>query len=236
MFELLGIGAVAFAVGLSGALSPGPLTVLVMREAPRRGWRAGPVATLGHGVVELALVVALALGLSAFVEQGVGTAVIAVVGGTLLIWMGVALLRSFRSASLDVGPGALAEEATASSGAGTARVALAAALPGVRDIAAVASLAALVSIANPYWVVWWATVGTKLTADSLSAGWPGPAAFFVGHILSDLVWLTAVAMLVSSGRRWFGGDGWYRGLLAGCGLFLVAIGALFVIGGARSLA
>ncbi|MDA1001959.1 MAG: LysE family transporter [Chloroflexi bacterium] len=234
MLELLGIGAVAFGVGLSGALIPGPLTVLVMREAPRRGWRAGPLATLGHGVVELALVIALALGLSAFVKQGTGTAVIAIVGGALLIWMGVALLRSVRGASLDPVPRTLAEE-SAVSGGGAARVALAA-LPGIREIAAVASLAALVSIANPYWVVWWATVGTKLTADSLSAGWSGPAAFFVGHILSDLVWLTAVAVLVSSGRRWFGGDGWYRGLLAGCGIFLVAIGALFLVGGARSLA
>lgn len=234
MLELLTIGAVAFGVGLSGALSPGPLTVLVMREAPRRGWRAGPLATLGHGVVELVLVFALALGLSAFVEQGRGTAVIAVVGGTLLVWMGVSLLRSFRRASLGDEPQAIAAARPAARGHVTNR-ALARLRPGLGAGAAVVSLAALVSMANPYWVVWWATVGTKLTADSLSAGWAGPAVFFVGHILSDLVWLTAVAALVSSGRRWFGGDGWYRALLAGCGVFLVAIGALFVAGGVRAL-
>ena len=233
MIELIGIGAVAFGVGLSGALSPGPLTVLVVREAPRRGWRAGPVATLGHGVVELALVIALALGLAAFVGEGRGTAVIALLGGALLLWMGIGLLRGFRNASLGEGLAVAASNSAAAAAA--ARASPARGRPGVRAAATLASLGALVSVANPYWVVWWATVGTKLTSDSLSAGWPGPAVFFVGHILSDLVWLTAVATVVSSGRRWFGGDGWYRALIAACGIFLIVIGALFIAGGARSL-
>ncbi|MBM3141117.1 MAG: hypothetical protein FJZ92_13160 [Chloroflexi bacterium] len=102
-------------------------------------------------------------------------------------------------------------------------------------MAAVAPLGALVSVANPYWIVWWATVGSKLTSDSLAAGWPGPAAVFVGHILSDLIWLTGVAALVSSGTRRLGGDGWYRGLLGACALFLLAIGGYFVVSGARFL-
>jgi len=207
MLDLLGIGAVAFGVGLSGALSPGPLSVLVVREAPRRGWWAGPLATLGHGVVELALVIALALGLSAFVGEGRGAAVIAVVGGALLLWMGVSLLRSFRRASLADELVDL-EVATRPSGRGATRALFARGRPGVSTVVAVASVGAVASVANPYWVVWWATVGTKLTA---------------------------VAVLASSGHRWFGGDGWYRGLLGACGLFLLVIGLLFIAGGARSL-
>ena len=32
------------------------------------------------------------------------------------------------------------------------------------------------------------------------------------------------------------GDAWYRGLLGACGLFLIAIGAVFTVSGARALA
>ena len=76
-------------------------------------------------------------------------------------------------------------------------------------------------------MIWWASVGTKLTADSLDAGFAGPVAVFGGHIISDLAWLTLMAWLVHSGRRWFGRRA-YRGLLAVCGLFLVGLGAYFV--------
>ena len=88
-------------------------------------------------------------------------------------------------------------------------------------------LGILVSVGNPYWVIWWASVGTKLTADSLDAGFAGPVAVFGGHIVSDLAWLTLMAWLVHSGRRWFGRRA-YRGLLAVCGVFLVGLGAYFV--------
>jgi threonine/homoserine/homoserine lactone efflux protein len=237
VLAVLTTGAVAFGIGLSGALSPGPLTVLAVREAPRRGWWAGPLATIGHAVVELALVIALALGLAAFVKQGTGTAVIAFLGGALLIWMGANLLRTFPRASLGAELSVVRSRAGVAPGQTRgAPVATRAPRPDLRAVLAVAPVGALVSVANPYWVIWWATVGTKLTSDSLAIGWTGPAAVFVGHILSDLAWLTGIAALVASGSRRFSGDGWYRGLLGACGVFLVAIGAFFVVSGARFLA
>lgn len=227
MLALIGIAAVAFGVGLSGALSPGPLTVLTIREAARRGWRAGPLATAGHAVIEGALVLLLALGLSASVrDHGTATALIGLGGGGVLVWMAWGLLRLLPAASLPrrvlaaAGPVAVASPPRA----GTAFAAL----------RAVAPVTALVSVANPYWVIWWASVGTKLTVDSLSAGWAGPAAVFLGHILSDLLWLTFVAFVVGSGARWMS-DRTYRGLLGACVLFLLVLGVVFAVNGARSL-
>jgi threonine/homoserine/homoserine lactone efflux protein len=221
VFELIALGAVSFGVGFSGAASPGPLTVLVIREAARRGWWAGPMATLGHGVLELGVVVVLALGLAAYVDaESTAAAVIALAGGIILVWLGWRLARSVPSASL-----AHTVE-VARSGAGRS-VVRGATLQGVRTVA---PLAALVSIANPYWVIWWATVGTKLTVDSLDSGAAGPGAIFIGHILSDLVWLTFVAIVVASGARWLGDRG-YRWLLAGCAAFMLGIGAYFAATG-----
>ena len=208
-FELAAIAGVAFTVGLSGALTPGPRTVLAIREATVFGVRAGPLATLGHAIAEGVTVVVLALGLSAaLTDESPLTAVIALVGGGILVYLGVDLFRTLPRAELTPAFVTAPGEATASA----RRVVL---------------LGILVSVGNPYWVIWWASVGTKLTADSLDAGFAGPVAVFGGHIVSDLAWLTLMAWLVHSGRRWFGRRA-YRGLLAVCGLFLVGLGAYFV--------
>ena len=208
-FELAAIAAVAFTVGLSGALTPGPLTVLAIREATVFGVRAGPLATLGHAIAEAVTVVVLALGLSAALDdESPLTAVIALVGGGILVYLGVDLFRTLPRAELTPAFVTAPGETTASA----RRVVL---------------LGILVSVGNPYWVIWWASAGTKLTADSLDAGFAGPVAVFGGHIVSDLAWLTLMAWLVHSGRRWFGRRA-YRGLLGVCGLFLLGLGAYFV--------
>jgi threonine/homoserine/homoserine lactone efflux protein len=70
---LAAIFTTSFLVSLTGALSPGPLTTLAVREGVRRGFWAGPALAAGHGAIELALVVALALGLAGWLlASGLG--------------------------------------------------------------------------------------------------------------------------------------------------------------------
>src|SRR3972149_43268 len=59
--SLVAIFGGSFVISLTGALSPGPLTTLAVREGVRKGFWAGPALAAGHGIVELALVVAPAL-------------------------------------------------------------------------------------------------------------------------------------------------------------------------------
>lgn len=215
-FDLFAVSAVAVAVGLSGALSPGPLTVLAIREAATHGVRAGPLATLGHAAAEAAVVLALALGLDATLDEGGPlAAAIALAGGAILVLLGASMLRRLPRAEL---------AADAASGGGSRAA----------SAGRVVLLGLLVSVGNPYWAIWWASVGAKLTADSLAAGAAGPAAFYAGHVLSDLLWLTLLAWLVHSGRRWFGRRA-YRGLLAVCAAFLLVLGAYFLASGVAFL-
>jgi threonine/homoserine/homoserine lactone efflux protein len=88
----------------------------------------------------------------------------------------------------------------------------------------------LTSLSNPYWAVWWATVGLNYITISLQQGAPGLATFYTGHIMSDLLWYSLVAGAVATGRR-FMSDKFYRGLIIVCGILLIALGLFFVYSG-----
>jgi threonine/homoserine/homoserine lactone efflux protein len=77
----------------------------------------------------------------------------------------------------------------------------------------------LTSASNPYWSLWWATIGLGYLLLSRSQGAAGVLAFFAGHILADAVWYLFVGTAVSAGRGWFT-DRVYRGVVGACAVFL----------------
>ena len=93
-YEALAIFGTSFLVGLAGALMPGPLLALDIREATERGFWAGPYIATGHSVLELLVVLLLAGGLLQVVEDGPAFAVIALLGGLFLLWMGWGMVRA----------------------------------------------------------------------------------------------------------------------------------------------
>jgi len=204
---LAGIAATSFIVALSGALMPGPLLTVTVGEAARRGFWAGPQIIVGHALLELALVALLLIGLGAFLNRPLILGSVGVLGAALLGWMGVMLLKASRYSHLELDPQA---------GAGLHPV-----ISGV-----------LMSAANPYWLIWWLTIGLGYVMFSSKYGVLGVALFFLGHILADFAWYSLVSGAVAQGRR-FLTDGLYRGFLAGCGLFLFAFGGYFGIQGVK---
>lgn len=211
--SLFFIFGTSFVVGLSGAVTPGPLLALNITEAARRGFWAGPLLVLGHAIIELVLVIALAWGLSQILGSSLVAGIIGVVGGLFLMWMSYSLFRQARHQTLPVG-------ANPQGGYSTRRLVLA----GV-----------VVSVANPFWLLWWATVGTTYLLWSLTVGIVGVALFYVGHILSDLGWYSLVSLLIAKGRRLMS-NRVYRGLLGICGIALLGLGSYFLVSGAMFLA
>lgn len=200
MASLWVVGSLSFVVALSGALMPGPLltyTVARTVRAPRRGWLTGALVTAGHAALEGAIVVGLLLGVLEVLRAPAAVKAIGTVGGAFLAWSGVAmlagLLRGRGKAAPPEPPG------EAGHGAGTTGTA---ALSPFDRLGPVPG-GALVSMANPYWWIWWITVGA---AAMLRFGvsferWPVLAAFFLGHEAGDLAWYLAVSTLVHLGRR-----------------------------------
>ncbi|BCV20858.1 LysE family transporter [Moorella sp. Hama-1] len=214
--ELLALFSTAFLVGLSGALMPGPLLTVTIEESTRRGAGAGPLLVLGHGLLELLLVGLLLFGLGGFLTQPVVGRLVAFLGGLVLLWMGREMLKGART-------GAVQLQLT---GAETA--ALFPARPAWRAVLA----GGVISLANPYWLLWWATIGAAFLAQAEGLGAGGVTSFFSGHILADLGWYSLIAAGVAAGRR-FISQRLYQYLIMGCGIFLLILGALFILAGYR---
>jgi threonine/homoserine/homoserine lactone efflux protein len=200
----------SFVVGLSGALMPGPLLALTVGEAARFGFWAGPLLVLGHAILELSLVVALVFGLSRVVGNDLVFSIVGIVGGLVLIYMGYNTIR----------------QGWHSAGIPTNTVKTANRMLVVSGIA--------VSASNPYWLIWWATIGTTYLLWSLKVGAGGVAAFFTGHIFADLVWYTLIAFIIVKGKRIISNNV-YRWFLIICGLALVGLGGYFIFSGIRFL-
>jgi threonine/homoserine/homoserine lactone efflux protein len=193
-------------------MMPGPLLALTIGEVTRRGFWAGPQLILGHGILEIALLVALVAGLSELMENDLVPVVAGLLGGTILVGMG---LMTMRQVQRKVGM----PEAERQAGRPSRMLVL----TGVVG-----------SISNPYWLIWWITLGMAYLVWSLKLGFAGVASFFTGHILADLAWYSLVAFIIATGRRVIS-DAVYQGLLMACGLALLSLGGYFIFLAARSL-
>ena len=225
--DLLVIFVTALLVGFSGAMMPGPLLTVTISESIRRGFWAGPMLVLGHGLLELALVVALVMGIAAILVHPTVSIVIFLVGGGFLCLMGLGMARDARRGTLklDLAPGRQGQVVNST---GTEKLSSSDWIYG-RGLHPVGA-GILISLANPYWLLWWATVGLGYVTISMGRGLPGLASFFAGHILADLIWYSLVSGTVVGGRR-FMNQVAYRVMIGVCGIFLLGLGGFFIYRG-----
>jgi len=163
-------------ISLTGVMSPGPLTAAVLASGTRRR-HAGAVVALGHAAVELPLMVVIVAGAGQlFQYQGVKTG-IGLAGGAFLLMMGVQLLASIKNARY-------AAEGSA------------ARHPFWTGI--------ILTGANPYFLIWWATVGLDIALDAMKWGALVFALFAAVHWLCDLLWLEALSLASHKGTELLG--------------------------------
>jgi threonine/homoserine/homoserine lactone efflux protein len=199
----------SFVIALSGALMPGPVLTVTITESTRRGPWAGPLMMLGHGILELFLIGLLLAGLAPFLSRGGVFVAVSIVGGAILLGMGIMMLRNLPSLTLH--------------NTGEQRSSSNLVLTGI-----------VMSVANPYWLIWWATIGLGYIMYAMQFGIAGVIAFFVGHISADLAWYSLVSYGVAKGTH-FMSDRMYRGLIGFCGGFLVLFSGYFFYSGITGL-
>jgi threonine/homoserine/homoserine lactone efflux protein len=200
MTGITGMLILGFLIGLTGALAPGPTLVAAINASVTGGWTAGPKVTFGHMVVEILMVLVIIGGLSVILAGY--SVLIAAIGGTALVVFGVLTILGSRQARIGVSEHPQQNAAPVFAGLVT-------------------------SISNPYFWIWWLTVGSALLIGALEGGLFPAIAFITGHWGADLGWYTLVSASIHKGR-FFLGQREYRIVLAACGVFLVGFGAYYL--------
>jgi len=83
------------------------------------------------------------------------------------------------------------------------------------------------SLFNPFFFLWWATIGSMLIMNSLSFGLTGFVLFIPVHWLCDLIWLSFISILIYRTQSLWGRK-FQEGLFMICSLLLIGFGAWFL--------
>ncbi len=195
----------AVLISLSGVMAPGPITAVVVAKGSESP-RAGALVAIGHGLVEVPLMVAVLVGVGRVLDLPYVRSGIGIVGGVFLLVMATGMLRSLRQDQ-----------------------------PGFpRFTGSPVAAGVLLSLANPYFFVWWATIGAVLIVRSMAFGVWGFVALALSHWLCDFVWCYFLSALSFKGGQFFGRK-WQNPVFAVCGILLAVFGARLLWQAARGL-
>ena len=205
--NLLDFVGTVIVVTASGALAPGPLSFSILIQGSKEGARSGFSCAIGHTLVEFPLVLALALGVLAAASQPMIKGVIGLAGGLGLIGFGVLQIYKTLKSKTESGEKPRARNLRASS------LVLGLALTGL----------------NPYFIVWWLTIGSVLIVQALAfAAIIGVLIMYVAHVWMDYAFLTSLAYFAKKGRNIVGSK-YYKAVLIVFGLILTYYGLTFIL-------
>jgi len=199
----------SFIIALSGAMMPGPLLTYVINASLKKGFIAGPLIIVGHSILELILIILLLSGLNELFSNQLFLSGTGIIGGSILLWMGADMVKSVIKKEVSI------EEQ----------------INKKRKISGLIIPGAIVSISNPYWILWWATIGMTYLANSYQFGlFRGTGIFYIGHISADFAWYMIVAGIIAFGTK-FINDRIYRTLIIIFGLILIYFAVTFIYDG-----
>lgn len=205
--NLASVFAFAFAASFGAVISPGPVTVAIVTEAPRQGWVVGPLIASGHALLELLMVILINHGLTSLMSNPKLKIIIGIGGGIVLAGIGSSyLLSAWR---------------------GTIKLPEADNRVPAHSRLSLTSLGILTTISNPFWYTWWITVAASYLSQAQILGPLAVVTFYLGHIFADFTWDTALSIATSSSRRWLSNTH-YRILIILTGGFMLFLGVQYI--------
>ncbi|MCX6008957.1 MAG: LysE family transporter [Chloroflexi bacterium] len=189
----------AAGISLSGVMLPGPLTAATIAKGYREQ-NAGIFIALGHAVIELPLMALIYFGFAHFFASPEAKKVIGLAGGLMLIAMGSVVVWNIKKAQGE-----------------------AADLPYNSLVTGI-----MMTGANPYFFLWWATIGIALIATAAGFGIWGLVVFAVVHWSCDLVWEQFISMSVFRTKHLWT-QKVQRIVFGVCALVLVGFGVWFCV-------
>jgi len=186
-------------VSLSGVMAPGPVTAAAIAKGQRQRF-AGALIAVGHGIIEFPLMILIVLGMDKLLKSSKTQIVIGLAGGAFLLFMAIQMLRDSRKTDYT----------------GETSYKAGPVLTGF-----------LLSAGNPYFLLWWASVGLALATEATQLGIWAFAFFAVIHWLCDLIWLQALSWASFKGSALLGPRS-QRIVLLVCSLALFFFGLYFI--------
>jgi len=186
-------------ISFSGVMAPGPLFAVTIAKS-LDDKKAGVLISFGHGIVEFPLVFLIYFGFIQFLASSLAQKIIGLIGGLIMIYMGFRMAKTERKNN---------EEYKAS---------------GHSSVWA----GALATGANPYFLLWWVTIGSYLVLNAQIFGFIGFLVFIFVHWLCDLVWNSFVSLTVFKSKRFLTGK-MQKIIFAFCFFVLISFGFWFVI-------
>jgi len=202
-----------FIISLSGALQPGPVTATAITMGARNRW-AGVLLAVGHGIIEFPLMLLIILGLGSLFQKPATQITIGLIGGLVLIYMAFSMFKSsssttsneHRASSIEhpvsniehpvsniENPVSNIEHPVSNIEHRESSIQHRAVFTGI-----------LLTASNPYFLIWWATVGLALATRATQFGLHAFVLFAVTHWLVDLLWVTALSFAAFHGTSLLG--------------------------------
>jgi len=192
-------------ISFSGVMMPGPMFAVTLAKSYKSPW-AGTYISLGHAVIEVPLILLIYFGFAQFFQNSVVQLVLSVVGGGMIVWMGISMFRARTEVAR-----------------------------GGKDLPYSAFVAGIfTSGLNPFFLLWWATIGSMLIMRFLDFGIAGLIIFIVVHWLCDLLWLSFVSVTVYKTHSLWGRK-FQEWVFIACSLLLIGFGVWFMVSGIRSV-
>jgi threonine/homoserine/homoserine lactone efflux protein len=198
MWAYLGLG---LGLGLSAGISPGPLLALVITASLRNGLAGGLAVALAPLATDVPIIVVSVLAIGRLPPEFLRW--VGALGGLVVIWMGIEILRSARETSVPTSRGTTVNPS--------------------RELWRGVTVNAL----NPHPYLFWATIGGPVLVSTWRTS-PWYAVAFLASFYALLIGSKVlVAWLVSHQASGLS-TAWYQRLLLGCGLVMfVVAGMLF---------
>lgn len=187
----------AMIISLSGVMAPGPLTAVTVGKGSETPY-AGALVAVGHGIVEFPLMAAIFFGFGYLFDLPYVKPSIGIAGGLYLFFMALNMFKSIKN-----------EDFAAQ-----------------KDRHSPVLSGIMLSIGNPYFLIWWATAGATLVMKSAEFGIAGLMLFMLLHWTCDFAWSWSLSALSYKGGHFFGRS-FQKIIFAASGVLLVGFSGKF---------
>ena len=175
MSNIIEFAIIVIIISASGVMSPGPLFAANITYGLKQGTKAGIKIAIGHSIVELPLVILLGIGIFSLEIFPEFKTIISILGAITLFVFAFMQIKSTLKKNKK-------SETKLKQG------------PIITGV--------LLSALNPFFIIWWLTIGLKLISDAMAIwAFVGILIVFVLHVWMDFVWLGSTAFLISKSKK-----------------------------------